>query len=243
MTTPHLAWNIFPDPERLADALAAAIAIRAQECLTLRGRYSIVLTGGETPKLLYARLAAIDTDWARWEIYFGDERCVPSGDAERIDAMARAAWLDRVPIAAEHIHTIPGELGPEQAAEAYRRVLADVEAFDTTLLGLGEDGHTASLFPGRTEGRGADDPDAVPVRNSPKPPPERVSLSARRLQAARQVMFLVAGSAKRDAVARLARLDPAIPASAVVPAAGAEVWLDDEAAGDIRSEIRSAGGL
>ncbi len=243
MTTPHLEWNIYPDPERLADALAAAIAIRAQECLTLRGRFSIVLTGGETPKLLYTRLTAIDTDWTGWEIYFGDERCRPHGDAERIDAMARATWLDHVPIPAESIHAIPGELGPERAAEAYRRVLSGVDEFDTTLLGLGEDGHAASLFPGRTEGRGADAPDVIPVRESPKPPPERVSLSARRLQAARQMIFLVAGRGKREAIARLARLDPAIPASAVVPTAGAEIWLDDEAAGDIRSELRATGGL
>lgn len=239
MTTPDLHWRLYPDPERLAEGLAAALAIRAEECLTTHGRYVIVLTGGETPRLLYERLAAIDTDWPRWIIYFGDERCVPIGDRERIDAMARDAWLDHVPIPAENIHSIPGELGPERAAEAYRRTLDGVGPFDTTLLGLGEDGHTASLFPGRDEGLRADAPDAIPVRESPKPPPERVSLSARRLKASGEVVFLVTGARKRDAISRLARLDPAIPASAVVPPGGAEVWLDDEAGSDIRSEIRS----
>lgn len=235
----ELHWHLYPDPETVADGLAAAIALRAEECLTLRGRYSIVLTGGETPRLLYERLASIDTDWSGWEIYFGDERCAPSGHRDRIDAMAREAWLDRVTIPAINIHAIPGELGPERAAEAYCRVLDGVGPFDTTLLGLGEDGHAASLFPGRADGLVADAPDALPVRNSPKPPPERVSLSARRLRAAGEVVFLVAGSRKHAAIARLGRLDPEIPATALVPPAGADVWLDDEAASDIRSEIRS----
>ena len=118
MTKRELHWHLYPDAETVAEGLAAALAIRAEECLTMRGRYALVLTGGETPRLLYRLLAAIDTDWPRWQIYFGDERCVPSGDRERIDAMAREAWLDRVSIPPQNIHPIPGELGPERAAEA-----------------------------------------------------------------------------------------------------------------------------
>ena len=239
MTSPALRWHLYPDPERLAEGLAAALAIRAEECLMKRGRYLIVLTGGETPRLLYRRLATIDTDWSRWQIYFGDERCVPAGHAERIDAMARAEWLGRVPIPASNIHAIPGELGPEEAAARYCRVLQGVSPFDTTLLGLGEDGHVASLFPGRLDGLADDAPDAIPVYGSPKPPPERVSLSARRLNDSREVVFLVTGSEKRDAVGRLARLDRAIPATAVVPSTGADVWLDEAAGSDIRSDLRS----
>ncbi|HEX6995112.1 MAG TPA: 6-phosphogluconolactonase [Gammaproteobacteria bacterium] len=239
MSPAALRWHLYPDAERLAEGLAAALAIRAEECLTMRGRYLIVLTGGETPRLLYRRLAAIDTDWPRWHVYFCDERCVPAGHRERNDAMARGEWLDHVQIPPANVHAIPGELGPERAADAYCRVLDGVGPFDTTLLGLGEDGHAASLFPGRPDGLAADAPDAIPVRASPKPPPERVSLSARRLKASREVVFVVAGAEKRDAVGRLARLDPAIPASAVVPPAGADVWLDDAAASDIRSEVRS----
>lgn len=238
--TPELRWRLYPDAEQLAEALAAAIAIRAEQCLSLRRRYSIVLTGGETPRALYAQLAGIDTDWSGWHIFFGDERCVPSGSAERIDAMARRIWLDRVAIPRAQIHPIPGELGPERAAETYAQALASVGRFDTTLLGLGEDGHIASLFPGRDEGFEDDAPAAIPVRESPKPPPERVSLSATRLRNADEIIFLIAGSAKRDAVARLARLDPAIPATRLVSrVSGVDLWVDYAAAEDIRSEVQA----
>jgi 6-phosphogluconolactonase len=233
MTTVRL--HIYPDTQQLSEALAAAIAIRAEQCFLLRGRYTIVLTGGDTPRELYARLAEIDTEWARWHVYFGDERCVPVGHAERIDAMAREAWLGRVAIPSENIVSIPGELGPERAAEAYRRALSGAGRFDTTLLGLGADGHAASVFPGRPEGLEPDAPDAIPVRDSPKPPPERVSLSARRLRDADEVIFLVSGEAKRDAVARLAALDPSIPATSFVPDGGADLWVDGEASAGIGS--------
>lgn len=234
MSAADLRWHVYPTPDALADALAAAIALRARQCIESRGQYSIVLTGGSTPRALYARLADIDADWERWRIYFGDERCVPREDPERIDAMAHSLWLGRVPIPHDRIHAIPGELGPERAADAYAKVLAGVGRFDTTLLGVGEDGHVASLFPGRPDGLVDDAPDAIGVRGSPKPPPERVSLSARRLRASDEIVLLVTGAAKRDAIARLARLDPSIPATAVARA-GADVWLDDEAAADIRS--------
>ncbi|MFS8609476.1 MAG: 6-phosphogluconolactonase, partial [Gammaproteobacteria bacterium] len=114
------------------------------------------------------------------------------------------------------------------------RGLAGIGRFDTTLLGVGEDGHVASLFPGRSEGLGDDAPDAIGVRASPKPPPERVSLSARRLRESDEIVLLATGGTKREAIARLARLDPSIPAS-VVARGGADVWLDEEAAADIRS--------
>lgn len=231
---PAIRWHVYSTPDALADALAAAIELRARRCIAARGQYSIVLTGGSTPRGLYTRLARIDADWPRWRIYFGDERCVPRGDAERNDELARSLWLSHVPIPDDRIHPIPAELGPERAADAYARELAKVGRFDTTLLGVGEDGHVASLFPGRTEGLGHDAPDAIGVRGSPKPPPERVSMSARRLRDSDEIVLLATGGAKRDAIGRLARLDPSIPASAVA-IDGAEVWLDEEAAADIRS--------
>ena len=229
----EIRWHVYSSPDTLADALAAAVALRARQRIASRGEYSIVLTGGSTPRALYTRLAGIDSDWARWRIYFGDERCVPRGDAERNDALAHALWLGRVPIPEDRIHAIPAELGPERGADAYARLLADAGRFDTTLLGIGEDGHVASLFPGRPDGLDDDAPDAIGVRGSPKPPPERVSLSARRLRESDEIVLLVTGAAKRDAIARLARLDPSIPATAVATG-GADVWLDEDAAAALR---------
>ena len=230
-----LRWHVHADGTAVAAALCEEIAAQANRALAERGAYLIVLPGGSTPQPLYAALRGLGTDWGRWHVYFTDERCVPRDDPRRNDAMARSVWLDFVPLTAAQVHSIPAELGPEAGAEAYRRTLQGVGRFDTALLGLGEDGHTASLFPGRQWGEGADAPDALAVHAAPKPPAERVTLSARRLADARRVALLATGAAKRGAVARLHRRDPAIPAAAVVPPHGADVWLDADAAADIRS--------
>lgn len=217
--------------ERVLDA--------ANRAIVARDRFDVVLAGGDTPRPLYRLLRQARTAWSRWRVWFGDERCLPADHPQRNSAMAAADLLDHVPVPPERVHVIPAQLGPRQAASRYGAALRGIGDFDLVLLGLGEDGHTASLFPGRADGLAADAPDAIPVHASPKPPPERVSLSARRLKASGEVVFLVTGARKHDAVNRLARLDPAIPASAVVPPIGADVWLDDAAAADIRSDIRS----
>jgi len=213
-----------------ADALAR-IASAARDACAHRGRFRIVLAGGETPRNIYRSLAALETEWACWEVYFGDERCVPRGDAERNDRMAFDAWLDHVAIPRDAIHVIPAERGPVAGAEAYRRTLAGVADFDLVLLGLGEDGHTASLFPGAHErGEAADAPNALPVFGAPKPPPERVSMSAARLGRSREVLFLVAGESKRDAVQRW-RGGQNIPAASVRCASGVDVLVEGVAFG------------
>lgn len=212
--------------ERILDA--AALAIRA------RGRFIIVLSGGNTPRGVYARLRHADVDWPRWEVWFGDERCLPADDPERNSAMACDAWLSHVPIAAERIHVIPGELGAEAAARGYRDLLrarlprgpAEQHGdFDLVLLGLGEDGHTASLFPGRDPGRAADAPEALAVFDASKPPPQRVSLSASRLARTRQTLVLVDGEGKREAVSQW-RAAADIPARAICPPGGVDVLVE-----------------
>ena len=122
------------------------------------------------------------------------------------------------------MRAIPAELGAERAAAAYAAELRGVGDFDFVLLGLGEDGHTASLFPGHDWGDAPDAPDVLAVHGAPKPPPERVSLSAARFGRAREVWFLVAGADKRAALARW-RAGDAIPAGAIRPAAGVDVWV------------------
>lgn len=174
--------------------------------------------------MAYERLRDSRADWAAWHLYFGDERCVPRDDPARNSRMAGEAWLDHVAIPAPQRHPIPAELGAHAAARAYCASLQSVAAFDVVLLGLGEDGHTASLFPGRDWGEAPGSPAALAIFDAPKPPPERVSLSASRLSDARAVLFMVSGESKREALAQW-RAGAAIPARAITPAAGVDLLV------------------
>ncbi|HET7358721.1 MAG TPA: 6-phosphogluconolactonase [Rhodanobacteraceae bacterium] len=218
-------WHGVADSDALHSAAYQRIVEAATLAIASAGRFAIVLAGGNTPRAVYRLLRDADTDWSRWHVWFGDERCLPGGDAGRNSAMAGQAWLDHVPIPARQCHVLPAEQGAEAAARAYAQELKGVGMFDLVLLGLGEDGHTASLFPGHDWGTAADAPDTLAVFDAPKPPPERVSLGAARLARARAVLFLVDGETKRDAVARW-RAGAAIPARAIRPAAGVDVLLE-----------------
>ncbi len=221
-------FHVVGDAEALARDAAREIARIANACIAAHGRFDVVLAGGATPKAAYERLRYEDCAFGKWHVWFGDERCLPAGHAGRNDTMARAALLDRVAISPRQVHPIPAEAGAERAARVYSAELAGMADFDLVLLGLGEDGHTASLFPGHAWGDGADAPAAIAVHDAPKPPPDRVSLSAARLSLSRQVLFLIAGNGKRDAVARLRRGE-AIPANAIRSASGVDFYLTRDA--------------
>ncbi len=198
-----------------AEAAAAAVAER--------GVFHLILAGGNTPRACYEALRYMDVDWPHVHIWFGDERCVPPGDALRNDLMADETLLSHVPIPAEHIHRMPAELGPVAGAAGYAAELAMAPAADMLHLGMGEDGHTASLFPGHAALRDARL--AVPVFDSPKPPPERVSMGLAALNAARRKLILAAGAGKLDAIRRI-RGGEVLPAGMVNDA----LWLLDRAA-------------
>ncbi len=218
--------RVFDDAGRLAEYAAALILAAAREAIAARGTFHLALAGGETPLATYACLAGAAADWRHWQLYFTDERCLPAGDPGRNDTRIRRQWLERVPIPAGNIHAIPAELGPERAAAHYAGTLVGVSAFDLVLLGLGEDGHTASLFPGRPVGPGT----VLPVRDAPKPPSERVTLSISRLRRTRATIFLITGAGKRAAVAAW-RGGADVPAGHVVgPDAVVTVLLDVAAA-------------
>lgn len=221
-------WHIYPSADDLVSRAAAAVIRCAEQAIAQRGEFRVVLAGGRTPQAIYRHLRETAADWSRWYVYFGDERCVPVGDPARNDAMAGRLWLDHVALPSEQIFRIPAEQGGTAAAAAYAGTVEPVALFDLVLLGLGEDGHTASLFPGRELGEGADAPMALAVQGAPKPPPERVSLSARRLSASRQVLFLVTGGSKREAVAHWHGGAP-VPAARITPVAGVDVLADQEA--------------
>ena len=217
-------WHEVVDTEMLQRAALQRILDAAARAIRERGRFQIVLAGGETPRGVYRALRSATTNWSQWEIGYGDERCLPPAHPERNSRMAALAWLDHVPVPAARVHPIPAELGAKRAAAVYAAELRDFGDFDLVLLGLGEDGHTASLFPGHEWGEPPDAPDTLAVFDAPKPPPERVSLSAARLSRAREVLFLVEGTPKRDAIARW-RAGERLPASAIVPEDGVDVLV------------------
>ena len=219
-------WHAMIDELAMQRVAREAILTSAKVAIQQRGQFHIVLAGGNTPRGLYAELSAAQTEWSAWHIYFGDERCLPPTDAERNSHMAAQVWLDHVPIPTFQLHPIPAELGAVPAARMYADILKMVPIFDFVLLGLGEDGHTASLFPEHDWGMTPGSPDTLAVLNAPKPPPERVSLSAARLSRARKVLFMVDGESKQQAIADW-RAGKDIPAQAIRPAAGVDVLVTE----------------
>jgi 6-phosphogluconolactonase len=205
----------------LDSASDVAAAGAAEIAKALRGgARTLVLAGGTTPQRCYELLADLDVEWGRVTILFGDERCVPPDHPDSNYRMACEALLDRV--APATVHRMAGELGPDEGAAEYARVVAGLAPLDIVILGVGEDGHTASLFSGHPalKARGW----AVGVRNSPKPPPERVTLTLKALRGASQVIVLATGAGKAQAVAMAKRKE--VPSGMI---AGAQ-WLIDRAA-------------
>ena len=226
LTTPgRCRWHAAADLPALHHAALNAILGSATLAIQQRGQFHLVISGGETPREIYRQLCLAHTDWSVWHIYFSDERCLPPTDANRNSRIAGEAWLDHIPILAAQLHIIPGELGASEAAREYAETLRTVGMFDLALLGLGEDGHTASLFPDHEWGIAPSSPDTLTVFNAPKPPPQRVSLSAARLSRSRQVIFLIAGESKHRAVAEW-RNGKNIPARVISPAAGVDVLVE-----------------
>jgi 6-phosphogluconolactonase len=221
---PDYHWHTLKTAEQVAIAACQCILDAANTTIAERGKFKIVLAGGTTPEKVYLLLAQSQADWSKWHIYYGDERCLPKDHADRNSVMAEQAFLSKVAIPKAQIFTIPAELGAEQAAAQYQQMVKDALPFDLVLLGMGEDGHTASLFPGHLH----DAEELVhAVYDSPKPPPERVSLSAKALGNARQVIFLITGSNKREAV-KLWRSGHDLPIASIL-SDSINVYIDRDA--------------
>lgn len=217
--------DIKPGAPEVADAARDLVVSSARHAIATRGVFHWALSGGSTPRAAYARIAELPPgaiDWARVHVWFGDERCVPSDHAESNFRMASEAMLSRVPIPPDNVRRIECERGPVAAANSYDALLAevfgrDVPSFDLAFLGLGADGHTASLFgdsdfPTDAErlAIGVTAPPAYSVR-------ERVSVTHHVLARARVVAFLVAGAEKRDMLSRV--LAPSTDEDRRLPAA------------------------
>lgn len=241
--TPSRAVIVHPDATTLAHATAARFITAVLDAQSFHRPVHVVLTGGElgiaTLTALAENPAVAAIDWTGVHVWWGDERFLDTGDPERNETAARAALLDHIDIPGTNVHPIAAANeveSPEAAAAAYQVALAEfsgegaeVPDFDVMLLGMGPDGHIASLFPGHdTLTAGGT---AVAVRNSPKPPPARVSMTFGAIYSARQVWVVCAGAAKAEAVAAALRDDPVhqVPASAV-HGSRKTMWLLDAAA-------------
>lgn len=227
MSGSSLQWTVLENAEAVAQRACTIISTCARDSIAARGGFSLVLAGGSTPKRSYELLRATTQDWARWQIFFGDERCLPAEDRERNSVMATEALLAHVPIPSVNVHPIPADQEAQRAADAYACTIAGALPFDMVLLGMGEDGHTASLFPGQTH---AADERVHAVSNAPKPPPARVTLGADTLGDCRDLLFIVTGAAKRDAVRAWQGGDRALPVAQIHPRRRAQVLLDRDAA-------------
>jgi 6-phosphogluconolactonase len=236
--------QVVDGPDELAEAAARAAMADLEAAVEAHGTATWVLTGGGTPVAAYRRLAAHDlrtgVEWDRVRVAIGDERCVPVHHPDSNWGQAAAALLDHVPIPDHQRLRPPGELGAEAAADAYRATLGRLPTvaggaprLEVVWLGVGEDGHCLSLFPGRPEGEVAERL-VVPVHHSPKPPPERVSLTLAALAGTERLLVLAAGAAKADPVARARAGDDRLPLTRAVEtvraAGGSVTWLLDRAA-------------
>ena len=200
-----------PDPETVARRAAALIERQLSAAVKARGEAHLALSGGTTPGRTYERLAADAHSWGDVHVWFADERCVPPQDEESNYRLAEQTLLGPAEIPALLVHRMEGELGPDEGARRYAGALAEVPgegagsppALDVVVLGIGPDGHVASLFPGAPTLDAGGQELCLGVHDSPKPPPERITLSLPVLLAARSCVVLATGAGKADAVAAM----------------------------------------
>jgi 6-phosphogluconolactonase len=214
---------VVEDEQELAAVVGERLARAARE------GGSVVLTGGKSPEQAYKEAAKREPDWSKVDVWWGDERCVAPDDENSNYAMAKRSLLDKVERGPRTVHRIKGELGKDEAAEDYARELGDAQ-LDLLLLGMGPDGHVASLFPNAPTLRQRKK--VLPAEPGLEPFVDRVTLSVPTLKSAGEILFLVAGEAKADAAARAfgGERTPDIPASLVRAESGRTVAILDRAA-------------
>ncbi len=227
--------HISPTPEAMAEACANEIAERAAKFIGARGVFSLALAGGSTPRSVYESLAKRDVDWSKVHLFWSDERCVPPDHQASNFKMTKESLLDRITIPAENIHRMRGELDPAEGAAAYRAELdahfgeGGIPRLDLVLLGLGEDGHTASLFPSTDAVKRGDElviENYVPLKDA-----WRLTFTYPLINGARRVFFLVTDERKASAVKEVIESPKSLlPASAVRPISGELHWYLDQAA-------------
>ncbi|MBC8163562.1 MAG: 6-phosphogluconolactonase [Roseiflexaceae bacterium] len=242
MTT-NAQVQVLPDAAAVAQEAAQRFVALAQEAVARRGQFSAALAGGSTPKAMYQLLAQPplreQVPWEHVLLFWSDERFVAPDDAESNFLLAREALLDHIPLPAANAFPVP-TIGssPEAAAMAYAETIAantgETMVLDLVLLGMGPDGHTASLFPGHPALTILPSLDVIAVHHSPKPPPDRISFTLPLINRAANVLVLATGAEKAEAVRQCLRPaagEAALPAGLVRPRPGTLTWLVDAAAG------------
>jgi len=243
---------VYPDKQILADTIAARLIVKVKRFIAARGEATLVLTGGTMGS---ASLAAVNAspvrdsvDWSKVNFWWGDERWLPDADAERNETQAREALLAHIPVDHDRVHPFPasdGDLNLDDAADAYAAELkasapdgAAYPVFDITFLGVGPDGHIASLFPERG-GIKEELRTVIPVRNSPKPPPERLSLTLPVINSSERIWLMLAGADKASALG-LALADASVfevPVSGAHGRRSTKFLVDQDAAAEVPANL------
>jgi len=216
-------FKVYENPEAVAQAAADYLFQKIENCVDKKGQCHVVLPGGSTPARCLELLAEKPLPWKKIHWYPGDERCYPVGHTERNDTMIKNKLFSQQLDTDENFHPISAELGSEQGAEKYAALLDATGTIDIVVLGMGEDGHTASLFPGNAALE--DMRSAVPVYNAPKSPLERISISLNTLKNAGERIVIATGDNKREALLKL-KEGELLPVGMVAP----DVWFVDKKA-------------
>mgnify|MGYP000035302052 CR=1 FL=1 len=221
-------WTVFNEAESLAQQCVEEVLQIADQAIKERGSFHFITAGGSTPNRCYQILSEKQADWQHWHIYMGDERVLPFNNAERNSQALLTHWLNKQQIPVKNIHFINTEAGASKSAQSYANLIETVDSFDVCLLGMGEDGHTASLFPGHensdtvqsffaessenSKNQPSKQPAPIIIENdSPKPPSQRVSLSYATLTKCDLVIKLITGQSKQNAIQQWLNTNEQLP--------------------------------
>jgi len=229
--------KIYPTIGELAEVFAVEIITKINEQAKAGKAIYVMLSGGSTPKLLFGSLAKLSSkvvSWAHVHFYWGDERCVPPDDPESNYRMAKEELLDRIPIPEANIHRIFGENGPEKEAQRYAAEISNIPIFDLIMLGMGDDGHTVSIFPNNLDLMNSSKLCEIGIH--PKTGQKRITITGKVINAAKTVAFLVTGKNKAEIIAEKKKKASSYltyPASYIHPEKGELKWLLDEEAASL----------
>ncbi|KAL3661700.1 hypothetical protein V7S43_013458 [Phytophthora oleae] len=244
-----MVLRVSSTPDEVGASVGQTIFDLSKQAIATHGRFTVALSGGSLPKILNKGLQAIkgDVDFSKWFVYFADERCVPLDHDDSNYKACKAALFDFIPVPASQIYTIDASLTPEAMAVDYTKKLAEVwgsdvlPRFDLILLGMGPDGHTCSLFPGHPllEEKTLF---VASIEDSPKPPPQRITLTYPVVNNAANVAFVATGAGKAELIPHMVGIEkrtPPLPAANVKPTDGVVYWfIDEDAAAKLSDEAR-----